>query len=67
MSKRLKKQIRLFEPSLVNQSIKDSFIKLNPRLMMKNPVMFCVEIGTANHAVRFHLFIDQHNARFCVL
>jgi len=47
MSKRIKKQIRLFEPSLVNQSIKDSFIKLNPRLMMKNPVMFCVEIGTA--------------------
>ncbi len=46
MSKRIKKQIRLFEPSLVNESIKESFIKLNPHLMMKNPVMFCVEIGT---------------------
>jgi potassium-transporting ATPase ATP-binding subunit len=46
MSKRIKKQIRLFEPSLVSESIKESFVKLNPRLMMKNPVMFCVEIGT---------------------
>lgn len=46
MSKRIKKDIRLFEPSLVGQSIKESFVKLNPRLMMKNPVMFCVEVGT---------------------
>lgn len=46
MSKRIKKDIRLFEPALVGQSIKESFVKLNPRLMMKNPVMFCVEIGT---------------------
>lgn len=46
MSKRIKKNIRLFEPALVSESIKESFVKLNPRLMMKNPVMFCVEIGT---------------------
>lgn len=31
---------------MVSESIKESFIKLNPQLMMKNPVMFCVEIGT---------------------
>lgn len=47
MSKRIKKGIRLFEPALVKESIKQSFVKLNPRLMMKNPVMFCVEVGTA--------------------
>jgi potassium-transporting ATPase ATP-binding subunit len=46
MSKRIKKDIMLFEPALVSQSIKESFVKLNPRLMMKNPVMFCVEVGT---------------------
>ena len=46
MSKRIKKDIRLFEPSLVSESIKESFVKLSPRLMMKNPVMFCVEVGT---------------------
>lgn len=47
MSKRVNKEIRLFEPSLVSDALKQSFIKLNPRIMIKNPVMFCVEIGTA--------------------
>jgi potassium-transporting ATPase ATP-binding subunit len=46
MNKRIKKDIRLFEPALVGQAIKESFVKLSPRLMMKNPVMFCVEVGT---------------------
>lgn len=46
MRKRFKRDIKLFEPALVNESIRQSFTKLNPRLMMKNPVMFCVEIGT---------------------
>ncbi|GIO69651.1 potassium-transporting ATPase subunit KdpB [Paenibacillus cookii] len=32
--------------SIVKQALKDSFIKLNPVVMMKNPVMFVVEIGT---------------------
>lgn len=38
---------KLFEPSLVNEALKQSFIKLNPRIMFRNPVMFTVEIGTA--------------------
>lgn len=59
MSKRIKKEIRLFEPALVRESIKQSFIKLNPRLMMKNPVMFCVEVGTAiMFAVSVYSFIN---------
>ena len=37
----------MFEPRLVREAFKQSFVKLNPRLMLKNPVMFCVEIGTA--------------------
>ncbi|WP_256005837.1 potassium-transporting ATPase subunit KdpB [Pedobacter deserti] len=36
----------LFEPALVQTALKQSFIKLDPRLMIKNPVMFTVEIGT---------------------
>jgi potassium-transporting ATPase ATP-binding subunit len=36
----------LFEPAQVRIALKESFIKLNPRIMIKNPVMFCVEIGT---------------------
>ncbi|MFC5404459.1 potassium-transporting ATPase subunit KdpB [Cohnella soli] len=33
--------------AIVNRAIKISFLKLNPRSMMKNPVMFVVEVGTA--------------------
>lgn len=36
----------LFEPSLVKEGIKQSFLKLNPRTLFRNPVMFTVEIGT---------------------
>lgn len=42
-----KRTIRLFEPALVGKAVKQSFVKLSPRLMVKNPVMFTVEIGTA--------------------
>jgi K+-transporting ATPase ATPase B chain len=38
---------KLFEPALVQTALKESFIKLNPKTMMRNPVMFTVEIGTA--------------------
>src|SRR5262245_57932150 len=46
MTKR-KRDIKLFDPALVGGALKQSFIKLNPRVMIKNPVMFTVEIGTA--------------------
>ncbi|WP_256758588.1 potassium-transporting ATPase subunit KdpB [Cohnella sp. WQ 127256] len=32
--------------AIVSRAIKDSFIKLNPVSMMRNPVMFVVEVGT---------------------
>ncbi len=38
---------KLFESSLVKEALKQSFVKLNPRIMLRNPVMFTVEIGTA--------------------
>jgi K+-transporting ATPase ATPase B chain len=37
---------KLFEPALVQTALIQSFIKLDPRVMIKNPVMFTVEIGT---------------------
>src|SRR5689334_5826359 len=46
MAKR-KRYIKLFDPELVGVSVKQSFVKLNPALMVKNPVMFTVEIVTA--------------------
>lgn len=41
------KSNKLFEPALVKEALKHSFIKLNPKIMFRNPVMFTVEIGTA--------------------
>src|ERR1700754_4103274 len=38
---------KLFEPALVKEALKQSFIKLDPVKMFRNPVMFTVEIGTA--------------------
>lgn len=43
----MKSNNKLFEPALVKNALKQSFIKLDPRLMVRNPVMFTVEIGTA--------------------
>ena len=37
---------KLFEPALVNEALKQSFIKLSPAKMFRNPVMFTVWIGT---------------------
>lgn len=41
-----KRSIKLFDPALVRTGVIQSFVKLNPRLMVKNPVMFTVELGT---------------------
>ena len=40
------KSASLFQRDQVKESIKQSFVKLNPRLMIKNPVMFTVEVCT---------------------
>jgi K+-transporting ATPase ATPase B chain len=37
----------LFEGPIVKRAIKEAFVKLHPRTVMKNPVMFVVEVGSA--------------------
>jgi len=37
----------LFQKDLLNEAFRQSFVKLHPKLMFRNPVMFTVEIGTA--------------------
>src|SRR6266446_6566861 len=37
----------LFDPVILRRATKESFVKLNPRLVAKNPVMFVVEVGAA--------------------
>ncbi|MGX5691116.1 potassium-transporting ATPase subunit KdpB [Arcticibacter tournemirensis] len=48
---------KLFEPALVSAALKQSILKLDPRTMFRNPVMFTVEIGTLIMAyVTFYSF-----------
>src|SRR5215471_15248578 len=44
---------KLFDPDITKQAIKDSFVKLNPRTMIRNPVMFVVEVGSVLTTVLF--------------
>src|SRR4030088_2758149 len=46
---------KLFEPELVREALKQSFVMLRPDIQWSNPVMFVVEIG----AVLTLLFIIQ--------
>jgi len=47
ISKKAARARPLLDPPIVKRAIRDSFVKLHPRLMMKNPVMFVVEVGAA--------------------
>ena len=40
------KKQAIWDAKIVKRAIGDSFVKLNPRIMMKNPVMFVVEVGS---------------------
>ena len=42
----MNKNQSLFQKEMVQQALKQSFVKLNPKKMFRNPVMFTVEIGT---------------------
>ena len=38
--------ISMWDPTIVRQAVADSFRKLDPRIQIKNPVMFIVEVGS---------------------
>ncbi|HTA89872.1 MAG TPA: potassium-transporting ATPase subunit KdpB, partial [Polyangiaceae bacterium] len=61
MSKSNENSRSLFDPAIIKPAIGDAFKKLNPRDMMKNPVMFVVEVGTALVTVLYaaDLFRDR--------
>ena len=45
MSERAR-QISIWDPRIVRPAIVDSFRKLDPRIQVRNPVMFIVEVGS---------------------
>src|SRR6202049_1478481 len=47
LPKKLVRARPLFDPEIVARATRASFAKLNPITLMKNPVMFVVEVGAA--------------------
>ena len=59
----------LFDPEIVSRALRESFVKLNPATLAKNPVMFVVEVGAALTTVfvvaRHRHRRRQHRASAC--
>jgi K+-transporting ATPase ATPase B chain len=47
LPKKLARARPLFDGEIVNRALQQSFVKLNPMTLAKNPVMFVVEVGAA--------------------
>ena len=45
--KKLVRARPLFDSEILSRALKDSLLKLNPMTLMKNPVIFVVEVGAA--------------------
>src|SRR5579859_6630871 len=50
---RRKGNISIWDPKIIRRAIPDSFKKLDPRVQVKNPVMFVVEIGSVVTTIEF--------------
>jgi potassium-transporting ATPase ATP-binding subunit len=47
LPQKLSRSRPLFDPEIVSRALRESFVKLNPLTLAKNPVMFVVEVGAA--------------------
>ena len=54
----------LWTSGIIAVAIKDSFVKLNPRTLMKNPVMFVVEVGSVVTSVELISDLARHGGNF---
>ena len=56
----------LWDTKIVRRALVDALVKLNPRTMMKNPVMFVVEIGSIITSIYLFrdIFAQKHNLGF---
>jgi K+-transporting ATPase ATPase B chain len=50
---RRKGDISIFDPKIISTAIPASFKKLDPRVQIKNPVMFVVEVGSVITTIEF--------------
>jgi len=54
---RRKGGISIWDPKIVRSAIPESFKKLDPRVQLKNPVMFVVEVGSVVTTIEFVRFL----------
>jgi potassium-transporting ATPase ATP-binding subunit len=55
-----KKAKSLWDTRILSRALRDSFLKLNPRTLMKNPVMFVVEVGSVVLSVELVSDLVRH-------
>src|SRR5690242_18046790 len=67
VQRRRARRLRLFEPALVKTAAIQSLVMLDPRNMMRNPVMFLVEVGTILTGIVTVQSIVNHAAQGLIL
>src|SRR6266700_5575334 len=62
---RCKGEISIWDPKIIRAAIPESFKKLDPRVQVKNPVMFVVEVGSVITSIEFiRLLFTQPSGAF---
>ena len=61
MSKHAPEQVSIFDVRIMRSALFDSLKKLDPRILWRNPVMFCVEIASGITLVTFLLSLAGMN------
>src|ERR1700721_2185912 len=59
-----KKSKSIWDMKIVRRALWDSLLKLDPRNMMKNPVMFVVEVGSAATTILLIRDVQMHQGAF---
>src|SRR6516162_8154212 len=67
IQRRQARRLKLFEPALVRMATWRSIVMLDPRNMVRNPVMFLVEVGTVLTAIVTVQSIVNHAATGLIL
>src|SRR5580704_3499487 len=58
------KALSLVEPKILRRAVIDSFRKLDPRVQLKNPVMFVVEVGALLTTIQLFRDMSHHAGGF---
>src|SRR5215469_8975956 len=64
MTTKTAKSKSLWDAKIVRHAARDAVLKLNPRTMMKNPVMFVVEVGSVITLVLLFKDVAQKSPNF---